>query len=112
MLDGTIPLEERDRYLQVVSDETNRLKKLIADLLDLSRMEKGAVALKMTAFDINEAIRRVVIGRMNDLEQRKIELHLDFQQEICMAYVSRQKATLHPTTQRVVQWLERLPSSV
>ena len=29
-----------------------------------------------------------------------------------MAYVSRQKATLHPTTQRVVQWLERLPSSV
>ena len=93
MLDGTIPLEERDRYLQVVSDETNRLKKLIADLLDLSLMEKGAVALKMTAFDINEAIRRVVIGRMNDLEQRKIELHLDFQQEICMVNADQDRIT-------------------
>jgi len=93
MLDGTIPPEERDRYLQVVSDETNRLKKLIADLLDLSRMEKGAITLKMTAFDINEAIRRVIIGRMNDLEQRKIDLHLDFQQEVCMVNADQDRIT-------------------
>ena len=56
MLDGTIPKEEFERYLQVVSDETNRLKKLITDLLELSRMEKGVIQLKMTTFDINEAM--------------------------------------------------------
>jgi len=84
MLDGTIPKQEYERYLQVVSDETNRLKKLIADLLELSRMEKGVIALSITVFDINEAIRRVVIGRMNDIEQRGIHLDLDFQQEPCM----------------------------
>lgn len=84
MLDGTIPPEERDQYLQVVSDETNRLKKLIADLLELSRMEKGVVALNLTDYDINETIRRVIIGRMNDMEQRGIELHLEFEREPCI----------------------------
>ena len=85
MLDGTIPKEEFGRYLQVVSDETNRLKKLIADLLELSRMEKGVIQLKVTTFDINEAIRRVIIGRVNDIEQRGIDLHLEFALEPCMA---------------------------
>lgn len=41
MLDGTIPQEEYPRYLQIVFDETNRMKRLIADLLQLSRMDKG-----------------------------------------------------------------------
>jgi signal transduction histidine kinase len=83
MLDGTIPPGERDRYLQVVSDETNRLKKLIADLLDLSRMEKGVAELKPSVYDINETVRRVIIGRMNELEQRGIELHLEFENDPC-----------------------------
>lgn len=84
MLDGTIPQEDHPHYLQVVSDETNRLKKLIADLLELSRMEKGVATLNLTNYDINESIRRVIIGRMNDLEQRGIVLHLDFQVDPCM----------------------------
>lgn len=84
MLDGTIPPEARDQYLQVVSDETNRLKKLIADLLELSRMEKGVVVLNPTNYDINETIRRVIIGRMNDMEQHGIDLHLHFESEPCM----------------------------
>ncbi len=83
MLDGTIPPEQYGRYLQVVSDETNRLKKLIADLLELSRMEKGVTALSMTTFDVNEAIRRVIIGRMGDIDGRGVHLHLEFEQEPC-----------------------------
>ena len=91
MLDGTIPPEERDRYLQVVSDETNRLKKLIADLLELSRMEKGVVALNTTDYDINETIRRVIIGRMSDMEQRGIALHLEFKREPCVVHADQDR---------------------
>ena len=93
MLDGTIPEEERGHYLQVVSDETNRLKKLIADLLELSRMERGVMTLNRTNFDINEAVRRVIIGRMNDLETRGIELHLDFESEPCMVCADQDRIT-------------------
>ena len=91
MLDGTIPQEEHGQYLQVVSDETNRLKKLIADLLELSRMEKGVVVLSMIRFDINEAIRRVIIGRMADIEQRGIQLHLEFQVDPCLVYADQDR---------------------
>ncbi len=84
MLDGTIPPEEHPRYLQIVSDETNRLKKLIADLLQLSRMEKGVDQLNLTEYDINEAIRRVRFGRMSDIERKQLVLTTEFEEDPCL----------------------------
>ena len=84
MLDGTIPAGEYERYLGIVRDETNRLKKLITDLLQLSRLDKGVEQLALTDYDINESIRRVLIGRMNDIEQKKLNVQLEFQAESCM----------------------------
>ena len=89
--DGTIPTEEQGKYLKIVSDETNRLKKLIADLLQLSRMDKDAEPLVFTHYDLNESIRRVLIGRMNDIEQKRLEVHLDFQAEPCMVYADQDR---------------------
>ena len=82
--DGTIPTEDHPRYLQIVSDETNRLKKLIADLLQLSRMEKGVDKLNLTDYDINESIRRVLIGRMNDIEAKNLTLTTEFEEDPCL----------------------------
>ena len=81
MLDGTIPEEEYQRYLQIVFDETNRMKRLIADLLQLSRMDKGVDQLQWSDFDINELIRRVLIGRMNEIEQKTLNVQLEFERE-------------------------------
>lgn len=84
MLDGTIPESEYRKYLQIVGDETTRLKKLIADLLQLSRMEKGVDRLEMKNYDVNESIRHVLIGRMTEIEQKQLTLQLDFELEPCM----------------------------
>lgn len=35
----------RDRYLQIVSDETRRLEAIVGDLLDLARLEAGGTAI-------------------------------------------------------------------
>jgi len=83
MLDGTIPVEEYPRYLRIVADEATRMKGLIADLLELSRMEDGVATLDLQEYDIHESIRRVLIGRMNDIEKKHIQLHLDFSEEPC-----------------------------
>ena len=91
MLDGTIPLAEQEQYLGIVRDETNRLKRLIADLLQLSRMDKGAEPLALSDYDINEAIRRILIGHMNDIERKKLEVHLEFQQDPCMVCADRDR---------------------
>jgi len=85
MLDDTIPPEETKKYLGIVNDETIRLKSLIGDLLLLSRMDKGGETLRLTDYDINESIRRVLIGRMNDIEEKKLNVHLEFETDPCVA---------------------------
>lgn len=91
MLDGTIPQEESPRYLQIVFDETNRMKRLIADLLQLSRMDKGVTKLSLSDFDINELIRRVIIGRMADIEEKQLDVQLEFAQEPCFVSADNDK---------------------
>ncbi|MEG1471792.1 MAG: ATP-binding protein [Clostridia bacterium] len=86
MLDGTIPESEYNRYLQIVFDETNRMKRLIADLLQLSRMDKGVDKLQWSDFDINELIRRVIIGSISEIEEKSLNVQLEFEREPCMAH--------------------------
>lgn len=86
MLDGTIPQEESPRYLQIVFDETNRMKRLIADLLQLSRMDKGVDKLQWSDFDFNELVRRVLISHMNDIEELGVDIQIDFCQDPCVVH--------------------------
>lgn len=41
ILDGTIPPEKQDDYLKIVLDESTRLKKLVTDMLEMSRMSSN-----------------------------------------------------------------------
>lgn len=91
MLDGTIPPEDHQRYLQIVFDETNRMKRLIADLLQLSRMDNGAEKLQWSDFDINEQIRLILIGRMADIEEKAINVQLDFEADPCMVHADKDR---------------------
>ncbi len=91
MLDGTIPQEDFPEYLQIVSDETNRMKRLITDLLQLSRMDKNVDKLQYSDFDINELIRRAIIARMNDIEALDVVLDLHFSQEACMVHADQDR---------------------
>ena len=83
MADGVIPEEEQPKYLRLVADESKRLSSLIDDLLALSRLEREDAKLEMTAFDINEMLRRAVIRRMNDLEDKKIDISCEFETDAC-----------------------------
>ena len=84
MQDGTIPQEEQEKYIKVVLAETKRLSKLIHSLLSLSRMERKDLALTYTAFNVNEMIRRVLINKMNEIDEMQIEIDLQFDDEPCM----------------------------
>lgn len=81
ILDGTIPAEKQSYYLTVVSDETNRLNRLVNNLLDLARMEAGEVRMNFKPFDINELVRRNVIKLETLLLDKKIMVEADFEEE-------------------------------
>ena len=83
MADGVIPAEEQPKYLRLVADESKRLSGLIDDLLALSRLEREDAKPDYTDFDINEMLRRAVICRMNDLEEKKIDISCEFETDPC-----------------------------
>ena len=83
MADGVIPPEEHPKYLRLVAEESSRLGKLVEDLLALSRLERKDATLKKADFDINEMLRRAIIRRIGDLEEKKIETVCDFRLDPC-----------------------------
>jgi signal transduction histidine kinase len=81
ILDGTIPHDKQSYYLSIVRDETNRLNRLVNDLLDLARMEAGEVSLTYRDFDINELIRICIIKLESFIMEKDIQIEANFYQE-------------------------------
>ena len=77
MLDGTIPESEHGRYLTVVNDETMRLKTLVNDLLNLSRIESGKFPMNRKPYDICEQLRRILIGFERRLDECCEDVQVD-----------------------------------
>lgn len=99
MLDGTIPPEDQHRYMQVVYDETQRLTRLIRDLLDLSRIESGNIPMNPVDFNINELMRRVLIKYEGRIDEKNMEVEADFAEEPC---------TVHADMDRIEQVVSNL----
>ena len=57
ILDGTIPPEMQEKYLNIVVFETERLNKLTRSLLTLNDMDAKGRMLDITTFDINGVIK-------------------------------------------------------
>ena len=69
ILDGTIPPEMQNHYLQLVSEETGRLARLIQNMLDLSKLESGEYQVNARMFNIWETLTGVALSaeqRIND----------------------------------------------
>ena len=85
MLDGTISADDQPHYLNVVLDETNRLTDLVRDLLDLSRLESGKFPMQITAFDANEMMRRNLIRFEQRIDQKHLNVQIQFAEDPCFA---------------------------
>jgi len=77
ILDGTIPGDKKRHYLQLVSDETKRLSRLVRSMLDISRLQdQGSIPEEqLTRFDLTECAGQVLIS----FEQKITAKQLDVQ---------------------------------
>ena len=62
LLQQDVALDAAARYdlLSAINEETDRLNRLVGDLLDMSRIEAGALRLKLDWCDLDELMRAVV----------------------------------------------------
>ena len=91
MADGVIPEEEHPKYLRLVADESRRLSGLVNDLLALSRLERDDAKPEVSVFDINEMLRRAIIRRMTDVEEKKIEISCEPETDPCYVRADRER---------------------
>ena len=74
ILDGTIPPEKEKHYLEIVSQEVKRLSRLVRTMLDLSRIDSGALKLRPTRFDLTNTILVALLSFEQKIEAKKIEV--------------------------------------
>ena len=78
ILDGTIPDNRRTYYLQIVSDETKRLSRLVRSMLDISRMQDGNVPEeKKMHFDLEETLGQVLITFEKKITDKNLNVDVD-----------------------------------
>ena len=81
MLDGTISSDLYKKYINVILEESKRLKKLVNDILDLSKLESGIIELDKIAFNLNQAILSIVDNYENTINKKGIRMNFDLSKE-------------------------------
>ncbi len=76
MLDGTIPPEMHEKYLNIVLNETERLTKLTNSLLTLNNLNTKGMVLEYSDFDINTVIRNTCASFEGTCRNKGISINL------------------------------------
>ncbi|MDF1499418.1 MAG: HAMP domain-containing sensor histidine kinase [Anaerolineales bacterium] len=78
ILDGAaVEPEERDRAVRIIRDESDRLQRLVKDLLDLARLDSGQVEFQFQRVDLN-ALLAAVIERLS-VKARDAQVQIELQ---------------------------------
>ncbi|WP_197068356.1 sensor histidine kinase [Candidatus Soleaferrea massiliensis] len=86
ILDGTIPPENQEKYLKIVSDEVKRLARLVRSMLSIAKFESGEMTLEPMPVDISDVILKAVFTFEQRLEAKHIDVRgLDVSKIMVMA---------------------------
>ena len=81
ILDGTIPPENEKQYLQIISNESRRLSRLVRRMLDVSQLQVMDPLRSGSHFDICESMRRVLISMEKKINDRHLDVDADIPDE-------------------------------
>ena len=94
ILDGTIPPQQQKKYLQIVSDETKRLNRLVRSMLDISQMQDGIVPEeKKSRFDITECAGQVLVTFEDKINSKALDVQVNFPAHPVITYACRDYIT-------------------
>ncbi len=77
MLDGTVPPERYEHYLNIVKQEAQRLQTLVNTMFEASMLSSER-KINPTVFDINAVIREDVIGLEPQIAEKHLGIQTDF----------------------------------
>ena len=95
ILDGTIPPERQNHYLQIVSDETKRLSRLVRSMLDISQLqdEKGMPDEKKMSFDMEECAGLALVNFEKKINDKHINVQVDMPEHPVYTFANQDAVT-------------------
>lgn len=89
ILDGTVPEEDRGKYLSTVLEEIRRLSRLVSELLEASRLEQGKVELNKEPIDINRLLLETAFANEQRLADKEINLEIKVDENTPLALADK-----------------------
>lgn len=83
--------EEQKRYLSICLRNADRLRRIVDDLLDLSKIEAGKVRLQKRKIDLNELAQATLSGFLPLAEKKGLTLRSSFQCLSAPVYVDKNR---------------------
>ena len=83
ILDGTIPPEKERKYLQIISDESRRLSRLVRRMLDISQIQSQQ-DMKKEDFDLCESMRLALLSMEQKITDRGLDVEADIPEDSVM----------------------------
>ncbi len=80
--------ETYEEFIETINTETDRLKRLVNDILDFSRLEEGAVVLERELADITPVINLTVQSVKVLADQKKITLSTALESDLPKLYIN------------------------
>ena len=93
ILDGTIPHNQEEHYLHIISDESRRLSRLVRRMLDVSQLQSIDLLKEKAPFDICESMRRALISLEKKITDRNLDVEADIPDEPTMVLGDKELIT-------------------
>ena len=81
VVDGTLPPEKQRYYLSLVAEEIKRLSRLVADLLDVSRLEMGERKMNFAKYDLADNAATVLISLEQRINDKALDVSFESEEE-------------------------------
>jgi signal transduction histidine kinase len=76
LLDDTIPSERNHHYFTIMKEQTERMIKLVNDLLDMARIEAGQLEIRPVICNLSELVRQVAARMEPEFVKKQVNLEL------------------------------------
>lgn len=86
ILDGTIPPEQYEYYLKLVSAETKRLSRLVRTMLTISEIESDKNTAPQREYDVCETIRQVILSFEKKIIEKNLKLKFDLRVDSMLCF--------------------------
>jgi signal transduction histidine kinase len=73
--------ERTTKFIEIIDKQSQRISRLVDDMLDITRIENGRLTIKPDLFDLNSVVAQVLEAFQGEFESKKItvEFHEDGQ---------------------------------